>query len=129
MAIGLPNSSVNRIVAQRKASQIELDIISGNFDATLKKYKPPKSGKAATSNQVAVLFERFTAAQARVKGLEPGSLRRYDGALKHLQKFFKGKNAEDVNELDAQAFVEYLRAKVSERTVKDYVILVQACWV
>ncbi len=35
MAIGLPDFSVNRMVAQQKASQIELDIASGNFDSTL----------------------------------------------------------------------------------------------
>ncbi len=43
IAVGLPNSRVNRIVVQQKATQIELDIASGNFDETLKKYKPPKA--------------------------------------------------------------------------------------
>ncbi|MEM9093049.1 MAG: site-specific integrase [Cyanobacteria bacterium P01_F01_bin.53] len=78
---------------------------------------------------MAGLFEQFIIEQTKVKGLQPGSLRRYDGALKHLQKFFKEKASEMLNDADAQAFVEYLRAKVSERTVKDYVILVQSCWV
>lgn len=31
---------MNRIAAEQKARQIELDILSGNFDATLEKYKP-----------------------------------------------------------------------------------------
>ncbi|EDX87314.1 Phage integrase, N-terminal SAM-like domain protein [Synechococcus sp. PCC 7335] len=127
--MGLPDFRVNRLVAQQKATQIELDIASGNFDATLKKYKPLKSDRTATSNQGAKLFERFMIEQTKVKGLAPGSLRRYDCALKHLQKFFQEKAAETVNDTDAQAFVEYLRAKVSERTVEDYVILVQSCWV
>lgn len=39
LSIGLPNSKVNRIVAEQKARQIELDIVSGYFDPTLKKYK------------------------------------------------------------------------------------------
>jgi integrase len=40
LSLGLPDSKVNRTVAQQKANQIQLDIISGNFDSTLKKYKP-----------------------------------------------------------------------------------------
>jgi len=36
----LPDSKVNRTVAEQKARQIELDIASGNFDESLRKYKP-----------------------------------------------------------------------------------------
>jgi integrase len=35
LSLGIPDSTVNRTVAQQKASQIQLDIISGNFDPTL----------------------------------------------------------------------------------------------
>jgi integrase len=129
LAVGLPDSTVNRIVAQQKASQIELDIASGNFDATLKKYKPPKSGRKSSADQVVGLFQKFMAVQREAKGLETGSLCRYDAVLKHLEKFFSDKEAEAVDESDAKAFVKYLRTKVSERSVKDYVILVQSCWV
>ena len=40
LSIGLPDSNINRKVAAQKAQQIELDMLSGNFDATLQKYKP-----------------------------------------------------------------------------------------
>ena len=36
-ALGVPDTLLNRKVGQAKAQQIELDIISGNFDATLAK--------------------------------------------------------------------------------------------
>lgn len=39
LALGLPDTKNNRKVAQIKANQIELDIISGNYDRTLLKYK------------------------------------------------------------------------------------------
>ena len=39
-AIGLPDSKVNRTIIEQKARQIELDILSGNFDSSLVKYKP-----------------------------------------------------------------------------------------
>ncbi|MEO0869807.1 MAG: hypothetical protein AAFY17_15495, partial [Cyanobacteria bacterium J06642_11] len=54
---------------------------------------------------------------------------RYNTTLKHLKTFFSNKEAEAVEESDAQAFVAYLRKNVSERTVKEYVTLVQSCWV
>lgn len=40
VSLGLPDTPVNQKAAQRLASQIELDIASGNFDPTLAKYKP-----------------------------------------------------------------------------------------
>jgi len=39
LALGLLFTSVNLKVAQKTANQIELDIISGNFDASLNKYR------------------------------------------------------------------------------------------
>ncbi|MEP0758690.1 DUF3596 domain-containing protein [Trichocoleus sp. DQ-A2] len=40
LTLGLSDTSENRKSAEIKARQIELDIISGNFDPTLAKYKP-----------------------------------------------------------------------------------------
>lgn len=40
LSMGLPNSPTNQIAAQRKAEVIYLDIVSGNFDPSLQKYKP-----------------------------------------------------------------------------------------
>ena len=37
--IGLPDTITNRRVAEAKASQIELDMMSGHFDPTLRAYK------------------------------------------------------------------------------------------
>ncbi len=39
-ALGFNDSPETRALAQMKANQIRLDIISGNFDETLAKYKP-----------------------------------------------------------------------------------------
>ncbi len=59
LSIGLPDSKVNRQVAQQKATTIELDIASGNFDASLKKYKPQIQN--ISSITVVTLFEEFVA--------------------------------------------------------------------
>jgi len=38
--MGLPDTPINWIAAEQKAQQIYLDIVSGNFDPTLDKYRP-----------------------------------------------------------------------------------------
>ncbi|BAU44447.1 Arm DNA-binding domain-containing protein [Leptolyngbya sp. O-77] len=40
LSMGLSDTPLNRKAAEQRANQIELDIISGNFDSTLEKYKP-----------------------------------------------------------------------------------------
>lgn len=57
ISVGLPDSAVNRRVAQQKAAQIELDIASGNFDSTLTKYKPVKGDRATENVLIPDLFE------------------------------------------------------------------------
>lgn len=49
LSIGLPDTTVNRKAAEAKARQIELDIVSGNFDSTLGKYKPPAAQSSMTT--------------------------------------------------------------------------------
>jgi integrase len=53
--IGLPDTIVNGKVTSIKASQIELDMASGNFDPSLVKYKPQKQESISVSE----LFDRF----------------------------------------------------------------------
>ncbi|MEO1347525.1 MAG: tyrosine-type recombinase/integrase [Cyanobacteria bacterium J06635_15] len=129
LAVGLPDSKINRMVAQQKATQIELDIASGNFDATLKKYKPPKAESAKKPEaRVVGLFEKFTKAQTKAKDLQVGSLCRYNATLRHLETFFPNQSAIAIDDDCTEAFAEYLREQVAERTAKDYLILVQSCW-
>jgi integrase len=40
LSLGLHDTPINRKVAEAKARQIELDMLSGYFDATLAKYRP-----------------------------------------------------------------------------------------
>lgn len=129
LAVGLPDSKINRLVAHQKATQIELDIASGNFDRTLKKYKPPKASKKKVE-QVTVwgLFQKFMAVQTQSRDLQVGSLCRYTATLRHLETFFPSQAPDKIDANSAEAFSQYLRAEVADRTAKDYLILVQACW-
>jgi integrase len=73
LALGLPDSNVNRVFAQQWASQIELEIVSGNFNPTLKKSKPQRaSAQQHTQATAAGMFEKFTQEQAKDKGVAYG---------------------------------------------------------
>ena len=75
--IGLPDTATNRRVADAKASQIELDIMSGHFDPTLRAYKvqlPNRSQLTAAS-----LFNKFI--QYKAKTIAPATLDKYRGLL------------------------------------------------
>ncbi|MEL6382369.1 MAG: tyrosine-type recombinase/integrase [Cyanobacteria bacterium J06626_18] len=129
IAVGLPDSQINRIVAQQKATQIELDIASGNFDSTLKKYKPPKaSSKKPATATVPGLFQKFMDTQSKAKDLQVGSLCRYTATLRHLEAFFPKESPDGIDAKSAENFARYLKRQVADRTAKDYLILVQSCW-
>lgn len=46
LSLGVSDTKTHRALAEMKAKQIQLDILSGNFDATLAKYKPQAATKA-----------------------------------------------------------------------------------
>jgi hypothetical protein len=80
MTLGLPDSKVNHQVAQQKATQIELDMASGNFDPSLEKYKPRARKRA--QNTVTELFRQFT--ERKAKAIHGRSLEKYQTTLKIL---------------------------------------------
>jgi integrase len=131
IALSLPDSKVNRTVAQMKARMIEGDIATGNFDSTLAKYKPPRGSPNKVGRPtVPQLFGEFMEAQKKDKGLQVGSIGRYSATLKHLQDFF-GVDvlAQNLTARDVEGFVSYLKKrKCSNGTIKHYLILARACW-
>ncbi len=69
LSLGVSDTKTHRALAEMKAKQIQLDILSGNFDETLAKYKPqaavkanePKSLSESKSSgpSLAELWEKF----------------------------------------------------------------------
>lgn len=61
LSTGLADTPINRKAAERTAKQIEMDIPSGNFDITLRKYKPqavlPVAAPVANSEIIPTLKE------------------------------------------------------------------------
>jgi integrase len=123
--IGLPDSNVNRVVAEQKARQIEGDIATGNFDPTLKKYKSD-SQLQRQRKSIVDIFHQFT--EERAKGLYGRSLEKYETTLSYLAQHFKDKTAESVNASSAEQFANWLGTKTSPITTRQRLILIKACW-
>lgn len=126
LSLGLPDSKVNRTVAQQKASQVQLDIISGNFDPTLKKYKPHIFTQLAQISVVA-LFENFC--EYKSKSLSEKTLEKYKATLGYLRRFFEDQRVSTINVANAEKFSEWLTAQeLSPGQCKRRLEEVRACW-
>ena len=120
--IGLPDTTANRKAAEIKARTIELDMTSGNFDQSLAKYKPQKQESISVSE----LFDRFLEHKQRT--ISVGGFAKYKGLQKHVQTFFGNKNAVAVTETVTESFRDYLAQKLEPVTVRERIVLMNACW-
>jgi len=126
--IGLPDTIANRKAASIQASQIELDMASGNFDPSLVKYKPQKQDSISVSE----LFDRFV--EYKRRKIEPATLAKYLGLEKHVSAFFNNKTCVSVSESVAEKFRDWLLSGVGEGrslepgTVRERIIMLNACW-
>lgn len=135
-ALGLPDNKTNKAAAQSTATRIELDILSGNFDPTLAKYKPEKVVEAHKQDRetVTALYKRWMAHKA--KEVAPKTMEKFRATLAYLFQHFDGKPVEFLGEKDAEAFIHWQRNTVlttqgknlSMVQVKRRVEELEACW-
>jgi integrase len=83
--LGLPDSAINRRAAQQKASFIQNDMGSENYDPTLKKYKTERQIERDRLT-IVELFQRFT--EYKAKGAAPKTLEKYRATLKTYRSIF-----------------------------------------
>lgn len=92
LRIGLPDTKANRMVAQSKTHQIYLDVISGNFDPTLDKYRPPRQNDCGLVKSVSVnlidAYEQFC--KYKSKQLDPRTYEKYQTVGKQLKEYHLG---------------------------------------
>jgi integrase len=124
LPIGLPDTQVNRTVAERKAKTIERDILTEQFDPTLTKYKTQASDETLTS--AVELFENFI--NSKSKNVDPKTLDKYWGLLGYLRQHFRQKKALHISEEDACDFRDWLLKRIAPVTVKERLGLLKACW-
>jgi len=123
LTLGLPDSDANRRFAQQKAHQIELDIISGHFDPSLKLYKSETAPKRSQLS-VVNLFRLFT--EEKAKGVYIRTLEKYQATSNYLAEYFKDKPAHLVDTFMAEQFVNWLGDRNGGRVLKERIGLLNA---
>jgi integrase len=127
LALGLPDSKINRTVAMAKANAIELDIISGNF-SSVEHYKP-QSVENSTQISLAKAFERFWL--DKEKDVCDRTYENYRAAIKWLHRFLKNEHVKikSITLEVADGFTEWLQQQaLSDVTLKTYLTLLKAVW-
>jgi integrase len=128
-ALGVPDTLLNRKVAQAKAQQIELDIISSNFDATLAKYKPEKLLEDNQTGFLTIpeLFSRFM--EHKAKEVSPKTMKKYQATHKYLLGFFSNQPVDFLDDIAAEEFMNWQFSKnLSPVQVKRRLEELEACW-
>ena len=137
ITLGLSDSPENRKLAEAKATLIELDIISNNFDPTLEKYKPKSQIQPQVESNITTskLFQAFM--DSKAQDVYSRTLEKYRATINYLnqfscndgmQKCLGDKPACYLSDNCAQLFAEWLKDKNSERVRKERLGLLSACW-
>ena len=122
--LGLQDNPLNRKLAEAKASQIYGDIRTGNYDPTLKKYKPDYLAQNDAS--VVDLLTEFRAYKKDL--VDPRTLEKYDALINYCKPFFRRQKVSSVSFDKAVRFRSLLEKDLSSRTIREYVVTMNACW-
>jgi integrase len=128
MSCGVPNNPTGKAIAKQKAAQVEQDLLTGNFDPTLVKYRPQTLGKNATEVSAPDLFSKFTFYKFKEHDLAPRSRNRYECIQKYLERHLNVK-AHSVGDRASEDFAALLTQRLAPSTAKERLGLLSACWV
>ena len=121
---GLPDSAISRKVVEAKALVLEADMVTDNFDETLRKYK--EESEHGTQVSVMDLFEEFS--KWKAKRVNSRTMEKYHGLVPRLKDYFRNRGAEAIKDSDAIAFREYLLGELAPATAKERLSFMSACW-
>ncbi|MBD1915472.1 MULTISPECIES: site-specific integrase [Cyanophyceae] len=126
ISIGLPDSPEGRKLAEMKAREIELDILSGNFDQTLAKYKPQSAMSVAslditpkTTPKLNELWQQYV--DARKTGKSPATIRMYGWMANHLER------CPHKHLADSQAVFDWFTTHIPADSAKRVLMHLGAC--
>lgn len=119
----MSDTPLNRHHAEGTAAQIKADLVTGNYDPTLVKYKPAANVRSRqTSRSTVDLFEQFTE-QKRRNGVSAATiLARYTSMKSNIARH--GVNI--ASQEDAMQLVEMIRARQSSITSNHNLILLKS---
>ncbi len=126
VSLGFTDAPENRKLAEMKAREIELDILSGHFDQTLTKYKPQSALSVEALDitpkvtpSLPELWNRYT--EARQSGKSPATIRMYGWVSNHLER------CPHKLPTEAQAIFDWLNANVPAGSARRVLMHLSAC--
>ncbi|MEM1253286.1 MAG: tyrosine-type recombinase/integrase [Cyanobacteria bacterium P01_H01_bin.21] len=122
MAVGLLDTPANRAIAAAKATVIEADILSGQFDKSLVKYRY----ESTDTLTVLELYQKFVAWKRRQ--VIKRSIDKYLGLRSQLESFFGSRQADRVTEDHALDFRDWLLKRLSPLTARQRIGMIRSCW-
>ncbi|MFG6097326.1 tyrosine-type recombinase/integrase [Leptothoe sp. ISB3NOV94-8A] len=122
MAVGLLNTPANRSLAEAKGAIIRADILSGQFDKSLVKYRY----ESVDSLTVVELYQKFVDWKRRQ--VTKRSLDKYLGLRSQLETYFGSRQAERVIEDHALDFRDWLVKRLAPSTAKERIGMIRSCW-
>jgi integrase len=124
LTLGLADSPENRTSAERQARQIELDLITGNFDPTLAKYRPQTHLTLVKPVEVpqkalklSELWDKYT--QFKSSQLEETTILRDYGKIQKRILKLPTQNLSETREIRDYLLKTY-SSEVAKRTLKQF---------
>jgi integrase len=124
---GLRDTKVNRAFVQGIVSRIQLDMVSGQFDVTLVKYRPQIVGSNPVGITCVELFARFSESRSE-EGLSKGALEKYRAVKANLGRYLKDVRVDVLSDRMVGNFVAALLENVTSGTARQYLYLLRAAW-
>lgn len=91
LSLGFPDTKENRKLAEMKAREIELDVLSGHFDQTLQKYKLQSTLTVQSPDittkvtpDLSDIWRRYS--ETKQSGKSPATIRMYGWVSNHLER-------------------------------------------
>ncbi|MDX1977763.1 MAG: tyrosine-type recombinase/integrase [Pseudanabaenaceae cyanobacterium bins.68] len=125
LTLGLPDTKANRIAAMQRSSQIELDIISGNFDQSLGKYRSAWARQAPPPQvSLAEALKQFVG--YKCDRVDQRSQERYQLLQRQVLEFFGWGASLAVTHSQAESYTQYLFDTYAHPTAREKITLVKA---
>jgi integrase len=128
ISLGVKDNPTGRAFANQKKAQVELDLVSGNYDISLLKYKPRKLGANPTEITAVELFRKYAEHRVKDRELSHSSAVRLRSIASKLCQLLREKSAERITESVARDAVALMAETLAGRTVKTYLFELRACW-
>jgi integrase len=127
MSLGLYDSPLARTVAEGKATIIQADLMTSNFDVTMRKYRGEDSDRAEASEiTVAGMFAGFF--DQRAKNFTEQTRAGYKLITKKIDAFYGVATVASVDQASAEQFRAWVAETTKESTQVQYLGLLCACW-